>query len=82
MKMRNRISIKAAQTYLKGHEHFKNFSKTSQARDLSTLYIEIKEDFLPEPLIITIILDPKIKRNFHLSIEQDPKVTPDEAKLT
>ncbi len=29
MKMRNKINIKAAQTYLKGHEHFKNFSKTS-----------------------------------------------------
>lgn len=51
-------------------------------KDLSSFYIEIREEFLPEPLIITILLDSKTsKRTFHLSIEKDPKLSSDETKL-
>jgi len=83
MKMRNKINVKAAQTYLKSHEHFKNFQKSLQVKDLSTFYVEIREEFLPEPLIITILLDSKTsKKTYHLSIEKDPKLSGEELKLT
>ena len=42
-------------------------------KDLSTFFVEIRETFLPEPLILTILLDCKTqKRTFHLSIEKSP----------
>jgi hypothetical protein len=41
---------------------------------LSTFYIELKEDFLPEPLILTILLDCKLKNGaHHLAIENKEK---------
>lgn len=45
--------------------------------------MEIRESFLPEPLILTILLDCKTKnkRAYHLSIEKDPKLSKDEASL-
>jgi len=51
-------------------------------RELSTFYVEIREDFLPEPLILTILLDCKTKnKTYHLSIEKDPKLSPQETQL-
>ena len=51
-------------------------------RQLSTFYVEIREDFLPEPLILTILLDCKTKsKTYHLSIEKDPKHSPQETQL-
>lgn len=50
-------------------------------KDLSTFYVEIKEDFLPEPLILTILLDCKTKRNYHLSLENDSKLSEFDGKL-
>lgn len=51
-------------------------------KDLSTFYIEIRENFLPEPLIITILLDSKTtKRTYHLCLENDPKLSEIEGKL-
>ena len=51
-------------------------------RELSTFYVEIRENFLPEPLILTILLDCKTKnKTYHLSIEKEPKLTNQEAKL-
>lgn len=45
--------------------------------------MEIREDFLPEPLILTVLLDAKTtKKTYHLSIEKEPKLTEDETKLT
>jgi hypothetical protein len=83
MKMRNKINVKAAQTYLKSHEHFKHFQKSAQVKDLSTFFVEIREDFLPEPLVITILLDSKTSnKTYHLSIEKDPKMSKEEAQLT
>jgi hypothetical protein len=84
MKMRNRINVKAAQHYIKGHEMFKIRQKKSPQymRELSTFYVEIREDFLPEPLILTILLDCKTKsKTYHLSIEKDPKLSPQESQL-
>ena len=48
---------------------------------MSTFYVEIKEDFLPEPLILTILLDAKTDNTYHLTIEKESKLTDKEAKL-
>jgi hypothetical protein len=84
--MRNKINVKSAQHYLKGHELFKLHSKRGsplQRREISTFYVEIRESFLPEPLILTILLDCKTgtHKAYHLSIEKEPKLTTDEATL-
>ncbi len=82
MKMRNKINAKAAQHYLNGHELFKLHQKRSpQRRELSSFYVELKESFLPEPLILTILLDCKTAKALHLAIEKDPKLTPEESSL-
>ena len=61
---------------MQGHEMFQINQKASKVRELSTFYIEIREDFLPEPLIITILLDAKTKNKvLHLSIEKEPKLS-------
>jgi hypothetical protein len=44
-------------------------SKT-QSRTLSSFYVELQEDFLPEPLILTVLLDSKTPTAYHLSIEK------------
>jgi hypothetical protein len=76
MKMRNKINTKSALTYLKGHELFKRHQLISSKKDLSSFYVEIKEDFLPEPLILTVLLDCKtVNKTYHLSIEKEPKLT-------
>lgn len=80
--MRNKINVKAAQHYMKGHELFKIHQKRGlHQRELSSFYVEIRESFLPEPLILTILLDCKTKRAYHLSIEKEPKLTPEESSL-
>lgn len=56
-------------------------SPMSMRRDLSTFYVEVRENFLPEPLILTILLDCKTKKTYHLSIEKEPKLSPQETKL-
>lgn len=61
MKRRNRINVKTAQMYIQSRELFTKYQKSSEKRNLSTFYIEIKEDFLPEPLILTILLDCRTK---------------------
>ena len=50
--------------------------------DSIPFYVEIKEDFLPEPLILTILLDSKTKNSFHLAIEKESKLSEKETKLT
>ena len=50
---------------------------------MSTFYVEIREDFLPEPLILTILLDCKTQQGtYHLAIEKDAKLTDQENKLS
>jgi len=49
-----------------------------QKSDLSSFYVEIFVDFLPEPLILTILLDSKTASTYHLSIEKDPKPHPND----
>ena len=44
-------------------------SKT-QSRTLSSFYVELQEDLLPEPLILTVLLDSKTPTAYHLSIEK------------
>ena len=70
---------------MNGHQLFIKHQTRQPAqnlRELSTFYVEIRESFLPEPLIQTILLDCKTRgRAYHLSIEKDPKLNPSEAKL-
>jgi len=88
MKMRNQINTKAAQLYMKSKDLFKmnqTRSKTQQ-RELSSFYVEIKKDsLLPEPLLLTILLDCKTgshqQKAFHLAIEKGAKLTNEEASL-
>ena len=62
MKLRNRINIRTAQQYKKSHALFED-SQNEKAlkRDLSSFFVEIMVDFLPEPLILTILLDSKTR---------------------
>lgn len=53
-------------------------SEKAEKRDLSSFFVEIFADFLPEPLILTILLDSKTEKKYHLSIEKDPKPHPNE----
>ena len=47
------------------------------AKTLSSFYVELQEDFLPEPLILTVLLDSKTPLTYHLSIEKSqPADTP------
>lgn len=59
-------------------------SSKSISKKLSSFYVEIKEDFLPEPLILTILLDFQREdgEHYHLSIEKDPKLSPRENELS
>jgi len=52
--------------------------KSQTKKNLSSVYVEIQQDFLQEPLILTILLDCKAtneseKKTYHLSIEKEPK---------
>ena len=79
MKVRNRIHEKAAMMYLRSHQMYRKSQTSLQKKSLSSFYVEINQDFLPEPLILTILLDCKtqngVERAYHLSIEREPKLT-------
>ena len=49
---------------------FEKHREDNVVRNLSTFYLEILEDFLPEHLILTIMMDAPTPQTFHLSIEQ------------
>lgn len=51
-------------------------------KELSSFYVEIFVDFLPEPLILTILLDSKAGSTYHLSIEKEPKPHPNQSADT
>lgn len=68
MKTRNKINTRTAQLYLKSHQHFVKTESKSSKKDLSSFYVEIFEDFLPEPLVLTILMDAPTPQTFHLSI--------------
>jgi len=46
--------------------------KVERQPDISSFFVELKVDFLPEPLILTILLDSKTPMAHHLSIEKAP----------
>jgi len=75
MKARNKINTRAAEQYLKSHDLYQQNQQRARINpELSSFYIEIYEDFLPEPLIITVLLDSKCtKTQYHLSIEKNAK---------
>jgi hypothetical protein len=50
----------------------KQIKATRENRDLSSLYVEIHESFLPEPLILTILMESK-NTPYHLSVEKNKK---------
>jgi hydroxymethylglutaryl-CoA synthase len=88
MKVRNRINEKAAMMYLKSHQMFlkSSLNNLDKKKKLSSFYVEIQQDFLPEPLILTILLDCKtqngIEKTYHLSIEKEPNLTEQESLLS
>ena len=41
--------------------------------DISSFFVELSVDFLPEPLILTILLDSKTPLAHHISIEKNSK---------
>ena len=60
MKVRNKVNVRTAQQYAQGLEQFsKSQSEKVQTADLSSFYVEVAEDFLPKPLVLTILLDCK-----------------------
>lgn len=56
-----------------------------EKKNLSSFYVEINQNYLPEPLILTILLDCKTQngtvKTYHLSIEKDPNLTQQESEL-
>ena len=75
MKTRNRINLKTAQQYLLSHEMFESSSQEQRntLSDISSFFVELSVDFLPEPLILTILLDSKTPLAHHISIEKNTK---------
>jgi len=74
MKVRNKISVQTAQTYLRSHEVFTQIQeRAASKKSLSSFFVEVREDFLPEPLILTVLLDSISKQAVHLSIEKNMK---------
>lgn len=71
--------------YLKGHSMYLKNYRIQKRSNLSTFYVEINLNYLPEPLILTILLDCSMpddgQKTFHLSIEKDPKLTREESEL-
>jgi hypothetical protein len=79
MKARNRINAQTAQQYIKGHQMFQSQLRLSKmhSKTLSSFYVEIQEEYLPEPLILTVLLDSRSPHTYHLSIEKtQPANTP------
>ena len=73
MKTRNQINVKTAAQYLKSHQLLSKSQneRTDAAKDLSSLFIELSLKFLPEPLILTVLLDSNTSAStYHLSIEK------------
>ena len=53
---------------------FENSQATKALKPtVSSFFVELFVDFLPEPLILTILLDSKTPVAHHLSIERNPK---------
>lgn len=66
--------MKTAQQYLQSHQMFENSqAKKVQKPNVSSFFVELFVDFLPEPLILTILLDSKTPVAHHISIEKNPK---------
>lgn len=80
MKTRNRIDLKTAKQFLKSHQMFEDsLAKKEMRRDISSFFVELYVDFLPEPLILTILLDSKTPVAHHISIERQQKNTTEPA---
>jgi len=72
MKARNQINQKTAIQYLKSHDLFKTGQAEALVENhkLSSFYVELHESFLPEPLILTILMESN-GVSYHLSIEKE-----------
>mmetsp|Transcript_6786 Transcript_6786/g.10926 ORF Transcript_6786/g.10926 Transcript_6786/m.10926 type:complete len:111 (+) Transcript_6786:2666-2998(+) len=84
MKKRNKITEKCALMYMEGHRVYSMKSLVKAKQGLSTLHVEINEDFLKEPLVITILFDwtdVPMQQPFNLAIEKDPKMSIEEQML-
>lgn len=53
---------------------FESSQAKKEARpEISSFFVELFVDFLPEPLILTILLDSRTDLAHHISIEKSPK---------
>lgn len=78
MKVRNRINEQSALMYYKSHQIYTKNKSSLTRSNLSSVYVEVNQSYLKEPIILTILLDCKFGRDqqpgkaFHLSIEKEP----------
>jgi hydroxymethylglutaryl-CoA synthase len=70
MKQRNQINIKYALAYQQGHQLYQSHIRQNpkMKKDLNSFYVELKLDFLPEPLNFSILFDCHTSLNYHLTI--------------
>ena len=50
--------------------------------DISSFFVELNVDFLPNPLILTILLDSKTPITHHISIEKSTKLNKQEPEIS
>ena len=85
MKARNKIDDKTAKMFFNSHQVYMKNKKHLAKKSLSSFYVEIRLGFLPEPLILTVLLDyhsaNHTGQTYHLSIEKEPKHTAVENEL-
>ena len=68
---------------MQSHEMFENSQAKKEFRpDISSFFVELFVDFLPEPLILTILLDSKTPQAHHISVEKSPKASVSEPPST
>lgn len=69
MKTRNRINVKTAQQYLQSHQKFTASQARAIQQEPNSFYLEINAKFLPETLILTVLMDSKLAGpTYHLTI--------------
>lgn len=72
MKTRNRINQRTAKQYLQSYEKFTTSKKESKKiGSMSSFFVELHLDFLPEPLILTTLLECSSDKSYHLAIEKE-----------
>jgi len=57
---------------MRSHELFtKSKQESKKLGAMSSFFVELRLDFLPEPLILTTLLECTSDKSYHLAIEKD-----------